>query len=97
MSVHLIHSERARNAQNAHVQMEMGAAMACVEELARDGFTVLRVEVEGGRPVIWIQACGRCSRLGGSWYRRAHTGGGLEFTWQAEVGGCRVQWKTKGA
>ena len=90
----------ASNEQNEHIQKNLSAAHRAVSQIVQDGFTVLRVEVEGAEPVIWIQVHPRCSRLHG---HRFKIEGGAEclYTWRAalETGRdrCWVQWKSKEA
>ena len=87
---------RKLNVQNAHIMAGALDAELAIDRLVALGFTVLRVEIEGLRPVIWIQACRRCRELGGAWYRRESSSAGVEFTWQAALCGCQIRWKTKG-
>lgn len=92
----VLRGQAARNVQNVHMCDQLSAAQACLEALVRAGYTVLRIEVEGARPVLWVQACAHCEKLAGAWYRIE--GGPLArtYTWQANVLGCRVQWVTDG-
>lgn len=86
----------ARNAQNEHMKAKLDEATACLKALIRHGYTVLRIELEGPRPVVWIQGCTQCDKLIGSWYRIEGTPQGRRYTWQANVLGSRVQWQTQG-
>lgn len=92
----VLRGKHARNTQNAHMLDELTAARACLEALVREGYTVLRIEVESARPVLWVQACAHCDKLAGAWYRLESGPLGRTYTWQANVLGCRVQWVTDG-
>lgn len=89
-----IKSRAARNAQNAHMLEGMASVGACLDALVRDGYTVLRIDLEYARPVLWVQACPHCDKLAGAWYRIEGGPAGRTYTWQANVLGCRVQWLT---
>lgn len=90
-----LRGREARNAQNDHILAVQVTARQGVAALVREGFTVLRIELEGAKPLVVIQACPRCERLGGSWHRREHGAEGCLFHWQADAHGCRVQWLTR--
>ncbi|WP_275100112.1 hypothetical protein [Sedimenticola hydrogenitrophicus] len=92
----IVRGLHARNAQNAHMQAKLADAGACLEALIRHGYTVLRIELEGAKPVVWIQGCAQCDKLIGAWYRIEGTHQGRRYTWQAPVLACRVQWQTQG-
>jgi len=82
----------AGNAQNAHILESAQIAERCARDLTRMGFTVLGLEIGSAKPVIWVQDSQRCLRLPGAWFRRSSSSAGTTYTWQAEVGGCHVQW-----
>lgn len=80
------------NAQNALIRDAIQTTEFCARELMRMGITVLRIELGGAQPVIWVQHSPHCLRLPGAWYRRSSSSAGTTYTWLAEVGRCQVQW-----
>lgn len=87
--------QTAMSVQNAHVHAAVNTVVQCVEVLIERGITVLSVAVEGRRPIVWVQHTPQCWLLTGSWYRVEHDKRGTVYTWQAELNGCRVQWRVR--
>lgn len=79
--------------QNLHVLNMLALARVCVAELVREGFTVLSVNVEHHRPVIWIQNCVRCGDLESAAMIRRRDAFGIESIMAAPLDGCQVQWR----
>ena len=44
---------------------------------------ILKVAVDQHKPIIWVQPCERCVRLGGECYKREHSASGTTYTWSA--------------
>jgi len=81
-----------RDTQNHLILYYLTRAKTVAQRLADQGHTIERIEMNGGRPVIWIQNTERCHELDGAWYRREIGTHGQHYTHQAIIDGCRVQW-----
>lgn len=89
------HTTSRISQQNAHINAAVHSVAHCVETLIERGFTVLSIAVEGRRPIVWIQHTAHCRHLTGAWYRVEQATQGCVYTWQADLDGCRVQWRVR--
>lgn len=85
-----------RNASAIHMLRSLRAANDTVMELAARGFTVLRVDVNGARPVIEVAYSRRCESLCGAAYIYRNVATGNERVMTAAVKHCRVVWTVRG-
>jgi hypothetical protein len=82
--------------QNSRIILGMWKAHTAVQCLRQHGITVLKVEVEHTRPILWVQPSERCVVLEAE---EMHIRSGTsrpQRVMLAKVGGCRVQWPVRG-
>lgn len=92
MNAEPIRGQANRNLQNVQIQNLQATAAQAVEELIARGFTVLRVVLDGSRPMIWIQHCHQCKELKGGWKIQRVGHGKPERVMAAPFQHCQVQW-----
>lgn len=87
-----IKGEQNRHNQNVLIVNRTFTAAKVIKMLIRQGFTILCVLVEKGKPEIWIQNCPCCKQLDGAWYRRTGDAAGTLYTMQVDLEGATVKW-----
>ena len=75
--------------QNKHVLDTLTIAYRCAMGLAERGYVVIEVLTRNHKPIVWVQPCKQLESLHGREYKWNR----FESTMQADVDGCRVQWK----
>lgn len=79
--------------QNVHMLNALALVRCCVGRLVREGFTVISVNIEQRKPVLWIQRCARCDDLNGAAMISRRDAVGAESIMVAPLDGCQVQWR----
>lgn len=79
--------------QNVHMLNALALVRCCVGRLVREGFTVISINIEQRKPVIWIQCCARCDELKGAAMISRPAAFGTENIMVALLDGCQVQWR----
>lgn len=81
----------AKNMQNQMIISHLHMAHGAAESLARQGFTVLDIDVSG-TPKITIQYRGRCAALKPTRLGRINNEAGSGFMMTAKINKCVVRW-----
>lgn len=71
-------------------------ANAAVSKLTIMGITVLEINIEDRRPVIWVQNSVRCTQLNGATMITRVGPVGREKVMVAPLDKCQVQWMVRG-
>ncbi len=79
--------------QNKHVLDNLAVAYHAALDLSENGFTVLDVKIGQRNPIIEIQSCRKCQRLGGGLRMIDNTGPHRQYVIATHHKGAQVEWR----
>lgn len=96
MNTHTVKREFVPSSNNKIMIERLIHANAAVSKLASMGITVLEINIEDRRPVVWVQNSVRCTQLNGATMITRIGPVGREQIMVAPLDKCQVQWLVRG-
>ena len=88
-------TEQKRNEQNMKIISLLKIAMQVTHWLIEQNYTIKQVGYGGYpvKPVIWIEPCQHCEKLGGSSVSMEPSRNGFLHTYQKLFSNCLIKWQ----